>query len=108
MVCAYLHPRFESWLKSLDEQSPQRRRTIRAVMGAIAVGAFYAWYIHVYRLPKLQYNVVHPYTSWIPITAFLVLRNITPTLRLHSMGLYGWLGCITLETCEYIETDDML
>lgn len=58
----------------------------------------YVWYIHIYTLPKLEYNAVHPYTSWIPITGFLILRNITPTLRLNSLGLYGWLGCITLET----------
>ncbi len=31
---------------------------------------------------------------------FIVLRNMTPPLRLWSMSLYGWLGCITLETCE--------
>lgn len=29
-----------------------------------------------------------------------MLRNLTPPMRSFSMGLYGWLGCITLETCE--------
>lgn len=103
MICAYLHPRFEAWLKSLDSQSPTKRRTIRAVLAVAASGAAYVWYVHVYRLPKLQYNELHPYTSWIPITAFLIVRNITPNLRQHAMGLYGWLGCITLETCELID-----
>ena len=98
MVCAYLHPTFEKWLKAIDEKNPSTRRTIRAIVGVICVGAMYVWYIHIYTLPKLEYNAVHPYTSWIPITGFLILRNITPTLRLNSLGLYGWLGCITLET----------
>ena len=28
-----------------------------------------------------------------------MLRNLTPPMRSFSMGLYGWLGCVTLETC---------
>ncbi len=41
---------------------------------------------------------VHPYTSWIPITLWCVLRNLVTWQRLHHLRLYGWLGCITLET----------
>ena len=32
----------------------------------LAVGA--TWYTYVYCLPQRQYNALHPYTSWIPIT----------------------------------------
>jgi hypothetical protein len=46
---------------------------------------------------------VHPFTSWIPLTLWVVGRNITPGLRTWSARLYGWLGCITLETylCQF-------
>ncbi len=64
------------------------------VVGALSTW----WYLTIFTLPKIEYNALHPYTSWIPITLFIILRNFTPTLRSHALTLYGWLGCITLET----------
>lgn len=108
MICAYLHPMFERWLKAVDDKSATTRKSIRIALGSVCVGAMYLWYQHIYTLPKLEYNKIHPYTSWIPITSFLILRNITPSLRLHSLGLYGWLGCITLETCTIPSEECMI
>ncbi len=100
MICAYCYPFFDRAFAALEELAPMRRALTRAVVMAASLGAGWLWYDHVYCLPKLEYNKVHPYTSWIPITVFMILRNLTPTLRTWSMGLYAWLGCITLETCE--------
>lgn len=98
MLCAWVHPQYSAFIAFVEAQRPLARNSIRAAVIALCSVVGYFWYVHVYCLPKLEYNEVHPYTSWIPITLFIVLRNMTPTLRLHHLRLYGWLGCITLET----------
>ena len=32
-------------------------------------------YLHVFQRPKLDYNKLHPYTSWIPILCWIVVRG---------------------------------
>ena len=50
----------------------------------LGVGAL--WYQKVYALPKIEYNALHPFTSWIPITCWIALRNLTPGMRQWSLG----------------------
>lgn len=98
MLFAYLHPSFEAALQRIDKMSTKARVFIRTVITAVTLALFAVWYHYIYLLPKREYNRVHPYTSWIPITLWVVLRNVTPAMRHFSLSLYGWLGCITLET----------
>ena len=44
MICGYLHPTFERWLKAIDDKEPVVRRTIRAAIGVVAVATMVAWY----------------------------------------------------------------
>jgi len=98
MICAYMHPTFERALNWLDSINQSNAVVIRAAIVAVCgvIGTYY--YNHIYVLPKLEYNVVHPYTSWIPLTLFIVVRNVTPSLRNVHVAGYAWLGKITLET----------
>ncbi|GAQ84773.1 cas1 domain-containing protein [Klebsormidium nitens] len=103
MMYAFGHPVVERWLERLEDLKSTTRQTVRAGLTISALAVGYYWYVAFYSLGKLEYNKVHPYTSWIPITVYIVLRNLHPTLRHWSMTLFAWCGKITLETyiCQF-------
>ncbi len=103
MLCAACHPAAERLLGQLDALRGMDGHVARgAVLAACAVvGA--AWYDKVYSLDKLSYNKLHPYTSWVPLTLWVVVRNIFPAVRARYIELFAYLGKITLETyiCQF-------
>ena len=67
------------------------------VVGAtLALGGW--WYFTYFTLPKREYNKAHPFTSFIPLFCYMVLRNMSPLLRRWHMHMFAWTGKITLET----------
>ena len=99
MVCAVRASLADTaFLKWVDEKPQTAQVAIQSLMaGATLLVLYWCDHERIYVLPKLEYNKVHPYTSWIPITCFIVLRNLTQTLRNFYVELFCVCGKITLE-----------
>ncbi|KAF4635344.1 hypothetical protein G7Y89_g2769 [Cudoniella acicularis] len=56
------------------------------------------WLLSSIHTKKEDFNWWHPYISFVPILAFIILRNSHNLLREYHSGLFAWLGRFSLET----------
>ena len=72
-----------------------------AVKGGAGLSAVILLWFFAFELSqsdKFAYNLWHPYVSFLPIGAFVVLRNASAILRSGSSRMFAFIGTCSLET----------
>jgi len=82
----------ERWLEQGDSYKN------KVILGLMTVLFIVYVLISLVSPDKFAYNHMNPYISWIPILAFVLLRNCHRTLLRHHLANLAWLGEISLET----------
>jgi len=70
----------------------------KGLMGAALFVALVLWVTGPFMQGKFDYNQTNAYYAFIPLTAYIYFRNLTPFLRNHSLDLLHQIGKTTLET----------
>ncbi|ORZ22085.1 10 TM acyl transferase domain found in Cas1p-domain-containing protein [Absidia repens] len=83
-------------LQERDTSSFALLKWITVGVAAVSM-AWYFWF-ELNQPSKQVYNGKHPYISWIPVVAFILLRNATRFLRNTNSGFFMWIGKCSLET----------
>ena len=68
-----------------------------AIITSTMAMIWFFWF-EVSQPTKYTYNKSHPYVSWAPVLAFIVLRNSTTFLRSTSSKAFAFVGRCSLET----------
>ncbi len=100
ILCAYFYPNYEALVLFFErERSKREEWTFKGLLALSLVVVCGIWAYYILLIPdRFSYNNYHPYTSFVPIFAFIILRNITPWLRKYHVQSLAWMGRITLET----------
>ena len=96
MATAYCHPNIDNFFQKIDAMP--NGRSIKMFLSVVLAIIMFVYYQMVFSLPKMEYNVLHPFTSFIPITCYILFRNLFRVFRRWHMHLFEWCGKITLET----------
>lgn len=99
MCVAFLLPLWVSLQRRLDTERTAKRLYFGSLVVITCISVIAVYTINLLTIEdKFQYNAIHPYVSMFPVTAFIVLRNISPSLRERFLFPLSWIGKITLET----------
>lgn len=71
---------------------------VKTSIGISAAIILWFFAFELYQGSKYTYNVWHPYISFLPILAFVILRNSNPILRSATSRAFAFVGKRSLET----------
>ncbi|KAI0053334.1 Cas1p-domain-containing protein [Auriscalpium vulgare] len=71
---------------------------LKIVIGASCLVLLWFFAFELMQPDKFVYNTWHPYISFLPVVAFVTLRNANPILRSASSHAFAWIGRCSLET----------
>jgi len=98
IICAYLQPRLDQFY-TFTEKLPLRQTIIyKSLLVAPCVLLTTWWAYYIYPKPKFEYNAIHPYTFFIPVVSYILVRSCVLEWRKWNSTFLGWVGKITLES----------
>ncbi|KAF9462141.1 O-acetyltransferase [Collybia nuda] len=71
---------------------------VKIAVGTSCITLFWFFGFELYQESKYTYNLWHPYVSFLPILAFVALRNASVRLRSTSSQTFALVGRCSLET----------
>lgn len=77
---------------------PQWPLVMKGSIGLSAIILLWYFAFELYQPDKFAYNLWHPYISFLPIGAFIVLRNANVILRSATSTAFSFIGRCSLET----------
>ena len=99
MVFAANFPITSLFVRKLEAQPSKVIQVLaKAIVGIGLLLATYLWFTGPFLQPKHIYNATNAYFGFIPLITYIYFRNISPTLRGHSIDLFHNVGKTTLET----------
>ncbi|KAF8230654.1 O-acetyltransferase [Tricholoma matsutake] len=79
-------------------EHPRWPLVCKVSIGTSCLAVLWFFGFELYQESKFTYNRWHPYVSFIPILAFVVLRNANIVLRSTSSRIFAFIGRCSLET----------